>query len=233
MNIRVMLADDHPVLVAGVAHALSKIGTIEVVGTANDSSEVMEQLERIPCDILVTDYSMPGGKHGDGITYLSLLRRRFPDLSIIVFTMIENPAIVHEMASLGVRSVVSKSGEIDWLVSAIHAVRVGALYFPTLAAGAQRASPRDVRDLERPALSKREAEVVRLFVSGLSVNEISKQLNRTKQTVSTQKNSAMRKLGLDREADLFRFAYETGIVSHGVSPIDSPVPESSAGNGLK
>jgi two-component system capsular synthesis response regulator RcsB len=205
----------------GVAHALSGTNTIEVVATAHDSSEVMEQLDRVPCDILITDYSMPGGKYGDGIGFLTLVRRRFPDLAIIVFTMVDNPAIAYEMSRLGVRSVVSKSGEINSLVSAIHAVYVGALYFPTLDA-ARRQSPGAANAPERPALSKREAEVVRMFVSGLSVGEISKQLHRSKQTVSTQKTSAMRKLGLEREADLFRFAYETGIMGEGVASVDSP-----------
>jgi two-component system capsular synthesis response regulator RcsB len=61
-------------------------------------------------------------------------------------------------------------------------------------------------------------EVVRLYVSGASINEIAEQLNRSKQTISTQKTSAMRKLGIERDADLFRFAYETGIAAASDGP---------------
>jgi len=58
-------------------------------------------LETVPCDVLVADYSMPNGAYGDGITLLSYLRRRYPDLKIVVFTMVDNPAIVREVARLG------------------------------------------------------------------------------------------------------------------------------------
>jgi two-component system capsular synthesis response regulator RcsB len=61
------------------------------------------------------------------------------------------------------------------------------------------------------SLTKREFEVVRLFASGLSINEIASQLHRTKQTISSQKASAMRKLGITRDADLFRYAFESGL----------------------
>ncbi|VTR32784.1 Capsular synthesis regulator component B [Serratia fonticola] len=64
-------------------------------------------------------------------------------------------------------------------------------------------------------LTRREAEVIRLYVSGMSVNDIASQLKRTKQTISSQKTSAMRKLQISRDADLFRFAFETGLTSVG------------------
>lgn len=219
MKIRIVLADDHPVLVAGVAHVLSNVPSLEVVGTAQNSTEVVELLGREPCDILVTDYAMPGGDHGDGMVFLSFLCRRFPNLKIIVFTMIENPAIVREVAKLGVAAVVNKRGKIDELVSAIHTVCRGGRHYPAQPVGESTPGPGEPA---RPMLSKREAEVVRLYVSGLSINEIAEQLHRTKQTVSTQKVSAMRKLGIVKDADLFRFAFEAGM--DGSAPSDNSAP---------
>lgn len=217
MKIRILLADDHPALLSGLKHDLSALPTLEIVGTAKNSGELIDLLNRASCDVLVTDYAMPGGTHGDGLAFVSYLRRNFPALKIVVFTMLDTPAIVQELAKLGVESVVGKTAEIKLLVSAIHAVYAGARYFPSEAGSAGRTSAPGAGSANH-ALSKRELEVVRLYVSGASINEIAEQLNRSKQTISTQKTSAMRKLGIERDADLFRFAYETGIAAASDGP---------------
>jgi len=220
MKINVVLADDHPALVAGVEHALSAGNTLSVTGTARDSGALVKLLDTVPCDVLVVDYSMPGGAYGDGMTLLLFLRRRYANLRVVVYTMIDNPAIVREIAKAGIQSVVHKSGNLDQLISAIHAVYAGAVYFPGWDG---RQDPTLTKlSTEKGGvqqLSSREAEVVRLYVSGKSIGEIARILNRTKQTVSTHKTSAMRKLGIEREADLFRFAFETGM--SGTSPLSS------------
>lgn len=210
MKIRLLLADDHPALLSGIKHDLATVPTLQVVGLARDSGELVDLLRTTPCDVLVTDYAMPGGAYGDGMSFMSYLRRNFPELKIVVFTMLDSPAIVQGLAKLGIHSVLGKVYETSHLISAIHAVYAGARYFPS--EHAQRAVSRSSsQPVSAPELTQRELEVVRLYVSGMSVNEIASQLNRSKQTISTQKSSAMRKLGIERDADLFRFAYENGI----------------------
>ncbi|EHK63218.1 response regulator transcription factor [Achromobacter arsenitoxydans] len=214
MKISLVIADDHPVLIAGVKHELADFHTISIVGTASNSTEIVDLLSQSHCDILVTDYVMPGGDFGDGMTMLSFLRRRYPELKIIVFTTMENRAIVAEMVKVGVRAVLSKVDVIGHLISAIHAVYAGATYFsprlrpPTTQDGAPQPEP-------VKGLTRRETEVVRLYVSGVSINEIAEQFNRSKQTISSQKASAMRKLGIARDVELFRFAYESGLLAEG------------------
>lgn len=215
VKIRVALADDHPALLSGLKHDLYNVPTLEIVGTAGDSGELVKLLNSTPCDVVITDYAMPGGKYGDGLALLAYLRRTYPSLRIVVFTMIENASVVREIAKLGVQSVLSKSFDTSHLISAVHAVYAGATYF--------RTSPRETDRLQNGlssttnpktrTLSTREMEVVRLFVSGLSVNEIAERLHRTKQTISAQKSRAMHKLGIERDADLFQFAYETGLTA--------------------
>ncbi|MFP3608862.1 response regulator transcription factor [Paraburkholderia sp. SIMBA_050] len=227
MKIRVVLADDHPALLSGIKHALSVLPTLDVVGTAGDSGERIRLLNAVPCDVVITDYAMPGGEYGDGMTLLAYLRRTYPALKIVVFTTIENPAIAQEIANLGVHGVLGKSHDTGHVISAIHAVYAGATYFRLTSrapegAHAELASNASARTR---TLTTREMEVVRLFVSGMSVNEIAERLHRTKQTISSQKTRAMRKLGIDRDADLFRFAYETGLAV----ATDAP-GTSSAGN---
>lgn len=209
MKIHLLLADDHPALLSGIKHELDSVPSIAIQGVARDSGQLVQLLNSMPCDVLVTDYAMPGGTFGDGITFISYLRRNFPELKIVVFTTLDNPAIVQELSKLGVHSVLGKARETSQLISAIHAVYAGARYFPSeQGIGA----PTSTTMRAGPDLTKRELEVVRLYVTGMSVNEIASHLNRSKQTISSQKSSAMRKLGIERDADLFRFAFETGIV---------------------
>ncbi|ARL88993.1 response regulator transcription factor [Burkholderia pseudomallei] len=225
MKIDLIVADDHPALIAGIEHALSKSSAISVAGTASNSTELVDLLARERCDILITDYAMPGGSHGDGLGLLSFLRRHYPDLKIIVFTAIDNPALIASMARLGVRAVVNKMDHIDNLIASIQAVYAGATYYIPAGVDAfvssRPAGDEHTPEIERQ-LSARELEIVRLYVSGLSVNEIAAYLHRSKQAVSTQKMNAMRKLGIERDAGLFRYAYETGLMAAGV-PSASPV----------
>ncbi len=210
MKIDIIIADDHPTLITGIAHELSTVRTLNIVGSAKNSTEIIELLLNVHCDILITDYVMPGGSAGDGMAMLSFLRRRYPDIKIIVFTSMENAAIVSEILKLGVGSVLNKADDIGHLISAVHAVYAGATYLsPQFKSAINDIGKQSSSRSTGLALTRRETEVIRLYVSGLSVNDIAHQLKRTKQTVSSQKASAMRKLGLTRDADLFRFAFET------------------------
>ncbi|KWF93726.1 LuxR family transcriptional regulator [Burkholderia diffusa] len=224
VKINVVLADDHPVLLLGIKHELSGVSTLNVAGTASNSTELIDLLGRTPIDVLVTDYAMPGGEYGDGMQLVSFLRRRFPDLKIIVFTAIANPALAAELLKFGVRSVLSKVDDIGHLISAIHAVQTGARYVSPALEAMQLATSAPAQACTSPELTKREAEVIRLYVSGMSIDEIAAQLHRTKQTVSAQKKNAMRKLGVKRDAQLFLYAYETGLVSQSQSGTHVPPP---------
>lgn len=213
MNIRIILADDHPTVLSGVRYELGRVPTIEIVGTAASTDDLVALLSRNKCDVLITDYAMPGGGFVDGLPFLQYLRRTWPDMKVIVLTTIDNPAMLQEMLKSGVDGVLSKLDDIDHLIAATHAVYAGATYYsPSVRA---KTAATAIASHTAPALSPREAEVIRLYTSGLSISEIAAQLNRTKQTVSAQKIKAMKKLSIERDADLFQYAYETGLVASG------------------
>jgi two-component system capsular synthesis response regulator RcsB len=222
-RIRVVLADDHPGMIAGVRPELSSVSTIELVGTAGDSTALMALLAEVPCDVVVSDYAMPGGEVGDGVALFGLMRRRFPDVKLVVLTMLDNPAVLHTLVTQGVQCIVSKSDAITHLVPAIHAARTQGRYFsPSIERVVSSVDWNRRSRNPDGVLSQREAEVVRLFASGLTVNEIAERLHRSKKTISTQKAKAMEKLGVERDVDLFRYAMENGLVapasSGGVDP---------------
>ncbi len=221
LNLRVVVADDHPAVRAGIQHTLAVSTTISVTGAARDSTELMEMLSRHACEVLISDYSMPGGHFGDGITLFGLIRQRYPNLKIVVLTMLESPGIVHSLLNLGVPAILSKSDSLNHLLPAIHGAYANGRYLsPRIS---ELASTLDRGDYGIQMLTRRELEVVRLFVSGLTINEIAERLHRSKKTISTQKGTAMLKLGLERDVELLRYGIEAGLAGDKtVSPSGNP-----------
>ncbi|WP_329842197.1 response regulator transcription factor [Stenotrophomonas sepilia] len=208
MSIRIVIADDHPVILAGVREALGEVPDIDVVAGVEDSTALVEALGRFPVDVAVTDYSMPGGQYGDGVALVGFLRRRFSAVPLVVLTSVGGAQVLASIRRAGVSCIVSKADPIPELAEAIRAAKEGWPYL----------SPEIERQLgsatiEQAVLTRREAEVVRLIAEGKTQKEIAQQLQRSRQTISTQKHSAMRKLGLQRSAEIFEYALNEGMVS--------------------
>lgn len=212
-----IIADDHPAVLLGVIASLGDAPSIRVQGCASNSTEIAQLLETHDCRVLVSDYSMPGGIYGDGSSMLSALKRRYPQLGIVVMTSVNSSLVLRSLLSQGVRCIVSKSDDLSHLAPAIHAAYSGGSHFSTTVARvlSEMNDEPAARLNSLPVLTEREVEVVRLFVGGMSVNEIAAHLHRSKQTISSQKNSAMRKLNTERDGDLFKYAVEVGLVTTG------------------
>jgi two-component system capsular synthesis response regulator RcsB len=203
--VRVMVADDHPSSALGMSQALAGSSTIKLLGTVSNSTDLVAMLDVQQSDVLVVDYVMPGGKYGDGLALLSFLQRRYPALHLVTITMIDNPSVLRAIQRQGVGCILSKSDAISHLVGAVHAAYVGANYLSPFVK--QLLEGTETSPGTR-TLTAREIEVVRLYGAGLTVGEIAVQLHRSKQTISSQKSSAMKKLGIVRDADLIRYASE-------------------------
>ncbi len=93
-TMNVIIADDHPIVLFGIRKSLEQIEWVNVVGEFEDSTALINNLPKLDAHVLITDLSMPGDKYGDGITLIKYIKRHFPDLSIIVLTMNNNPAIL-------------------------------------------------------------------------------------------------------------------------------------------
>jgi two-component system capsular synthesis response regulator RcsB len=182
------------------------------VGSAKDSTELIAILDREACDVLVSDYAMPSGDYGDGIALFSLLKRRYPTIKIVVLTMLDHPAVLRSLITLGVGCIVSKSDATKHLLPAVHAAFSGGTYYSPVVNKIVQSMDMNRRGRGfAGALSHRELEVVRLFSSGLTVGEIAERVSRSKKTISTQKSKAMEKLGIERDVDLLRYAIENGL----------------------
>ena len=206
---RVIVADDHPVIRMGIEAALDAIPSTERVGSVADSTQLVALLNERPCDILVTDYAMPGGQYGDGMELISFIRQHHPDLRIVVLTGMEKLALIRSLMAHGIHAILSKTDDLSHLRAAIHAVRIGRRYHSPSIANVVKTLPPTASSMR---LSQRESEVISLYVGGDSISAIAEKLARSKQTISTQKVSAMRKLGIESDADLFKYAIELGLV---------------------
>lgn len=217
-RIRVVLADDHPVILLGARHALARFPNIDVVAEARQSTDLVRLLASMPCEALVTDLAMPGGRHGDGLPLIGYVRRHFPGVAVVVLTMLENAALIRRLGELGVTGVVSKSDDFSHIGLAIRHVMHGLSY-----AGPSVRATFDATCASRSnavSLSPREVEVVRLFAAGMTVTEIAERLNRSIKTVSSHKTAALRKLGLKRDSELFQYAQSAGLSHLCSKPVD-------------
>ncbi|WP_256874137.1 response regulator transcription factor [Pseudomonas umsongensis] len=212
---RIILADDHPVVLMGARMALTlpTPSPFCVVAEARDADELIQRLQHNPCDILVSDYSMPYGRFPDGLALMSFLRRHFSPVRLIVMTMMRNPTLLQALLNNGVCGLFDKQGALSELKQAVLTVNRGQPYLsPSFARILNEQNlPRQSEGTPKVVLSERELEVVRLFVQGLSGRQIAAQLNRSEKTISRQKRTAMDKLGLGHDSGLVDFARVSGL----------------------
>lgn len=212
-NVRIILADDHPVISLALADSLNEIPGFTVIATARSGLELITAVQEDPCHLIVTDFSMSSkSADEDGLRLIQRLQRLFPDIPIVVFTMLSNSGILSQLRQIGVAGIVSKEEPIEALVAiCVRALtEKGPILSDSISA---RLSHNDVtmgRASRTKGLSPKELEVVRMFSQGLSVTEIARRLNRSVATIGTQKQSAMRKLNIETNAELLRYADEQG-----------------------
>ncbi|HEY1139677.1 MAG TPA: response regulator transcription factor [Lysobacter sp.] len=213
MVFHIVLADDHPIVSSGVRALLEQNPGFRVVAEATSPDELLRVLDSTPCQLVVTDFNMPGEQAADGLSLLQLLGRRWPDLNIVVLTQLANPGVLNNIARLGnVRGVVSKSDAMKELPTAVTAATAGRSYLSASVRKQVELAQGESAD-STTTLSKREAEVMRLFALGHTVSEIARQLNRSVKTVSSQKVEAMRKLGVKSDLEFYAYAREHGLGS--------------------
>jgi two-component system capsular synthesis response regulator RcsB len=206
MEIRVVFADSQSDLPEETRRVLSEFPMITVVDSVCDSRSLSALLDRSACDVLVTECSMPGGDaYRDGIDLFTTIREKYPQLKIVLHTLIDNPAVIGKMVALGVSCVVSKQDEPSNIVSAIFAAATGGRYLSSNALSAMHYVEGQSPFWRACHLSHREIEVMRFYMNGLSVSEIARRFGRSIKTISSQKSSAMKKLGIGREIDLYRY----------------------------
>ncbi|MET0937291.1 MAG: response regulator [Luteibacter sp.] len=205
MSSCVIIADDHPVVVAGVETIL-KAHRYKVLARAYDTDALFDALADHPCDVVVTDYSMPEGTQPDGMPMIRRIRTLRPDVGIVVLTMLSNPAILRTLLDMGVAAIFDKRTSLREIPVAVHAADIGRAYLsPAIRRLFHDADCADKVDELSTRLSPREVEVLRAYAQGHGLTDIAASMRRSIKTISRQKRSAMAKLGLANDAQLFHY----------------------------
>ncbi|MEW5939730.1 MAG: response regulator transcription factor [Chloroflexota bacterium] len=214
MTTRILLADDHAVLRAGLRLLLASQNEYEVVGEASSGTETLSLAEKLQPDLILLDLSMPAL---GGLDALPALRRLAPSARILILTMHDDPQYLRQALKGGASGYVLKKAADVELISAIRAVLRGEAYVhPSMT----RVLLEDIlpeagtgdAGSAWDALSEREQEVVKMVALGHTSAEIAARLNLSAKTVETYRARGMEKLGLRTRAALVRFALQEGLI---------------------
>ncbi|AZE53299.1 two component transcriptional regulator, LuxR family [Pseudomonas synxantha] len=209
--LRIIIADDHPIVRVGQKVVVEASGRCKVVGEANGPDELVDLLNHIPCDVIVTDFAMPGDQQADGYGLLGLLQRQYPQIPVILVTMFASVTTLREAFAHGARAVVAKSASARELPQALTTVSAGRQFVSeSLRAQLDLIGPTQLTQV--PQLSGKEREVVRMLASGMTVSQIAARVNRSISTISKQKSTAMNRLCISTDVDLFAYARDSGMV---------------------
>lgn len=207
--IRVLIADDHPLIIEGLTSALSRLG-VEVVDEVSAIGAVLEKYNESAADVLVLDV-----RFGEGATGMDVAREllnRFPGARIVIYSQFDQDELIREAYRLGCAAFIPKNTPPELLADAIKQVHQGKTYF--LPQIAERIALLSVRGDESPQakLDAREIEVFRLMAQGHTNAEIAEKMSLSPKTISTISQAVKEQLGVHRPADITRLAVKHMII---------------------
>jgi DNA-binding NarL/FixJ family response regulator len=208
-KLRIVLADDHAIVRAGLKAVIGGHPDMEVVGEAANGMAAVERTSELHPDVVVMDVSMPDV---NGVEATREIRRRWPGVRVLALTVHEDRSYLRDLTEAGASGYVLKRSAAEDLVHALRVVARGDMYLdPAVTAVllGRLSRPRGTAD-SSVDLSEREAEVLLLIAQGLSNKEIAARLRISVKTVETYKARSMEKLGLSGRADIVRFALQKG-----------------------
>lgn len=222
--IRVLVADDHPIVREGVKQILSETDDISVAREASTGQEAIDILQKEDFDIVLLDISMPGR---DGLETLRDLKSIRPRTPVLILSIYPEEHYAIRVLRAGASGYLAKASAPDDLISAIRRVASGGKYIsPVVAERLTYELDRDSRKPPHEMLSDREYQVMKLLVCGKSVKEIAADLCLSIKTVSTYRCRIFEKLGITNNAALVLYAVRNKLIDEGQLPADFLYPES-------
>lgn len=208
--IKILIADDHPIVRAGLKQILAEALDIEVAAEAEDGHRLLRLIRKGGIDVVLLDITMPGLT---GLDALKQINAERPDLPILVLSMHPEEQYGIRVLKAGAAGYLMKSTAPDQLVAAIRKVHRGGRYVsPSLAEKMAFGLQTGVSELPHEALSDREYQVLCMIASGKTVKEIGEDLALSEKTISTYRSRLLEKMGMDNNAKLTHYAIRLGLV---------------------
>jgi DNA-binding NarL/FixJ family response regulator len=199
-TIRILLVDDHPMVREGLQSRLGSVPHLQVVGEAGDAEEALVRLADCAPAVVLMDVGLKGT---NGIELAQRMLAQQPVLRVLMFSMYDNPEYVQRALQAGARGYVLKDAPATEIVAAIDAVAAGGTF---LSPAVSRRLFRN--QTPRPLLSLRESQILSALGRGESSKQIAKTLDLSVRTVEAHRQSIKRKLGLEGQAELIKYAVE-------------------------
>jgi DNA-binding NarL/FixJ family response regulator len=199
-RIRLLLVDDHPLVRDGLRARLEGVPGVEVAGEAGDAAEAQAQVDALRPGLVLMDVGM---KDVNGIDLTARLVERDPGLQVLMLSMYDNPEYVQRAMQAGARGYVLKDSPASEIVAAIEAIAAGGTFL------SPAVSKRLFRNqAPRPLLSSRESQILSALARGLSSKLIAREMDVSVRTVEAHRQSIKRKLALEGQAELIKYAVE-------------------------
>lgn len=204
-RLKVLIADDHPLIIAGIRRTLEHLDDMEVVGEAHSGPELLQLIERRRPDIVLMDLVMPGGS---GTETIELIRQRWPHTKAIVLSACDDRPTIDAALTAGASAYVLKSAHVVDIASVLRQAASGAVFHAPAAAPPSATAPEAPA---APALTDRERSILSAVASGMTTAAISRDLWISEHTIKFHLTNIYRKLGVSNRAGAVRWALEHGI----------------------
>ena len=203
-NIKILLADDHQIVIDGLKLILEAEKQYNVVGEVANGQQVLDFLAQNSVDIVVLDINMP---IMDGITCAKKIKARFNGTKVIVLTMYAQKSFIEEIINIGIDGCLLKNNTGKELADAIDRVHSGRSYYDQI-----QAFNSEKEEVHRHKLTMREVEIIQLLADGLSSSQIGDRLFISGHTVKTHRKNILKKLDLHNSSELIQYALNNGII---------------------
>jgi DNA-binding NarL/FixJ family response regulator len=210
MNIKIAIADDHPLVINGIKNILPLYPHLELSGTYTNGTTLLQGLELQVPDVLLLDIQLPG-QTGDELTPVIL--QKYPDLKILALTNFDSPLYANTMFTRGAHGYLLKTADNETLIEAIETVYEGQLFIePTMKDKMEQASYKIKKALSTKfSLTTREKEILQLIVDGCTTAHIGSLLFLSAKTVENYRSNIMIKLDVNNTASLVKSALKSGL----------------------
>ncbi len=212
MITRIILADDHQMIREGLKNILSGDKTLRVVGEVSDGDELLNLLEKSPCDCVILDLSMP---RVDGLTTIPEIKKLYPKIKIVIFTLLADTNHFKYAMAQGASGYIAKGDASQEILTAIRVLKSGKQYVsPSVTTLLTDRLVRSDYETDSPSpkiMTGRESQVLKLIAQGMASKNIAAKLKISIRTVENHRFNLSEKLGIKNTANLVRYAITKGL----------------------